>query len=230
MRNFVGCICKLAVIVKRHRNKTKNRKMKYIVIAILTVIIVGAIQAFRNKKGNLLINNTDLLEAGQLLFPELKTDFEIFFNSFLKDKKIFLTDNQELLEDYDNFELDKLKPIEVIYIFGDSKKKLWMTDWRGEENEKEIENFFEDKLKIKTDWRNVNEIRKGVDEERQRDGKFIIDLLKTIDKDLETLNKRLIFLDLGWDAYVYTVVDQVSYKTITDKFGTLFHGTEKLRK
>jgi hypothetical protein len=204
--------------------------MKYIVIAILTVIIVGAIQAFRNKKGNLLINNTDLLQAGQLLFPELKTDFELFFNSFLKDKKIFLADNQELLEDYDNFELDKLKPIEVIYIFGDSKEKLWMTDWRGEENEKEIENFFEDKLKIKTDWRNVNEIRKGVDEERQRDGKFIIDLLKTIDKDLETLNKRLVFLDLGWDAYVYTVVDQVSYNTITDKFGTHFHGTEKLRK
>ena len=196
----------------------------------MTIIIVGAIQAFRNKKRNLLVNSTDLLETGQLLFPELKTDFEFFFNSFLNDKKTFLGDNQELLENYDNFELDKLKPIEVIYIFGDCKEKLWMTDWRGEENEKEIENFLEDKLKIKTDWRNVNEIRKGVDEKRQRDGKFIIDLLKTIDKDLETLNKRLIFLDLGWDAYVYTVVDQVSYKTITDKFGTLFHGTEKLRK
>lgn len=204
--------------------------MKYIVIAILTVIIVGAIQAFRNKKGNFLMNNTDLLEAGQLLFPELKTDFEFFFNSFLKDKKTFLADNQELLEEYDNFELDKLKPIEVIYIFGDSKEKLWMTDWRGEENEKEIEIFLENKLQIKTDWRNVNEIRKGADEEKQRDGEFIIDLLKTIDKDLEILNKRLIFLDLGWDAYVYTVVDQSSNKTIIDKFGTLFHGTEKLRK
>ena len=204
--------------------------MKYIVIAILTIIIVGAIQAFRNKKGNLLINNSDLLEAGQLLFPGLKTDFETFFNTFLKDKKRFLTENEELLEDYDNFELDKLKPIEVIYIFGDSKGKLWMTDWRGEENEREIENFLEDKLQIKTDWKNVNEIRKGVDDERQRDGKFIIDLLKTIDKDLEPLNKRLIFLDLGWDAYVYSVVDQVSYKTITDKFGIHFHGTEKLRK
>ena len=133
--------------------------MKYIIIAILTIIIVGAIQAFRNKKRNLLVNSTDLLETGQLLFPELKTDFEFFFNSFLNDKKTFLGDNQELLENYDNFELDKLKPIEVIYIFGDSKGKLWMTDWRGEENEREIELFLEDKLQIKTDWKNVNEKR-----------------------------------------------------------------------
>lgn len=204
--------------------------MKYIVIAILTIIIVGAIQAFRNKKGNLLINNSDLFEAGQLLFPQLQTDFDFFFNSFLKDKKSFLADNQELLEDYDNFELDNLKPIEVIYIFGDSKEKLWMTDWRGEENEREIENFIEDKLKIKSDWTKTNGLRKGADEEKQRDGEFIIDLLKNIDKDLEAMNKRLIFLDLGWDAYVYTVVDQYSYQTITDKFGTLFHGTEKLKK
>jgi hypothetical protein len=204
--------------------------MKYIVIAILTIIIVGAIQAFRIKKGNLLINNSDLLGAGQLLFPELKTDFEVFFNTFIKDKKTFLSDNKELLEDYDNFELDKLKPIEVIYIFGDSKEKIWMTDWRREENEREIENFFENKLKIKSDWTNVNGLRKGADEEKQRDGEFIIDLLKAIDKDLEPLNKKLIFIDLGWDAYVYTVVDQVSYKTVTEKFGALFHGTEKLRK
>lgn len=204
--------------------------MKYIVIVILTIIIVGIIQVFQNKKGNLLINNTDLLEAGQLLFPALKTDFEILFKSFLKDKKTFLIDNQELLENYDNFELDKLKSIEVIYIFGDSKKKLWMTDWRGEENEREIENFIENKLKIKSDWTKTIELRKGYDKEKQRDGKFIIDLLKTIDKDLDTLSKKLIFLDLGWDAYVYTVVDQDSFKTITDKFGTLFYGTEKLRK
>jgi len=204
--------------------------MKYIIIAILTIIIVGALQAFRNKKVNLLPNNSDLLEAGQLLFPELKSDFEVFYNKYLTDKTTFLTDNEEILEDYDNFELDKLKPIEVIYIFGDSKERLWMTDWRGEENEREIEQFIESKLKIKTDWTNVNVLRNGADEEKQRDGEFIIDLLKTIDKDLETLNKKLIFIDLGWDAYVYTVIDQVSYKTVTDKSGTLFHGTEKLKK
>ncbi len=203
--------------------------MKYIVITILIIIIVGAIQVFRNKKGNFLMNNSDLIEAGQLLFPDLRTDFEAFLNLFLKDKKTFLA-NEELLDDYDNFEdLDKLKAIEVIYIFGDSRQKLCLIDWRGEENEGEIESFMDENLQIKTDWKNVNELRKAADEEKQRDGKFIIDLLKTFDKDLESLNKKIIFFDLGWDAYVFTVVDKSSYKTITDKLGTLFHGTEKLR-
>lgn len=173
-------------------------------------------------------NDEGVIDIGTILFSELSNDYKTFIRLYLKDKKAFLIDNKNLLENYDIFELEKLKPIEVIYIFGDSKGKLWMTDWRGEENGREIKYFLEGQLQIKTDWKNVNEIRKGVDEERERDGKFIIDLLKTIDKDLAMLNKRLIFLDLGWDSYVYTVVDQVSYKTITDKFNTLFHGTEKL--
>ena len=68
--------------------------MKYIAIAILTILIVGAMQAFRNKKGYVQTNNNDLLEAGQLLFSEFKPDFEVFLNLFLNDKKIFLADNQ----------------------------------------------------------------------------------------------------------------------------------------
>ena len=199
---------------------------------IVKIIIDDKIEKRRNSESKSLNKTSDkeLIGIGPFLFSELNKDFENFFQTFLKDKIAFLKENEELLENYDNFDLSKLKPIEVIYIFGDSKEKLWMTDWHGEENEKEIENFLEEKLQIKTDWKNVNEIREGVNEERQRDGKFIIDLLKTIDKDLQPLNKRLVFLDLGWDAYVYTVVDQFSYENITDKFGTLFHGTEKLRK
>ena len=199
---------------------------------IVKIIIDDKIdkRSYNNSKLSVKATDKELIDIGAMLFPKLKTDFETFINTFLKDKKRFIIENEELLEDYENFELDKLNPIEVIYIFGDSKGKLLMTDWRGEENEREIENFLEYQLQIKTDWKNVTDIRKGLEEEKQRDGVFIIDLLKTIDKDLETLSKRLIFLNLGWDAYVYTVIDQVSYKNITDKFGTLFHGTEKLRK
>lgn len=199
---------------------------------IAKIIIHDKIGKRRYNDSKLLgmISDEELIDIGIILFPGFKKDFRTFFSTFLKDKKTFLTENEELLEYYDNFELDTLKPIEVIYIFGDSKGKLCMTDWRGEENEREIEHFLEDKLGIKTDWKNVNEIRKGVNEKSQRDGENIISLLKTIDKDLEPLNKKLIFLYLDWDAYVYTVIDKISFKTITDKFGTLFHGTEKLKK
>ncbi len=182
------------------------------------------------KNGSFSVNQIELLEFGQLLFPIHKNEFQNFFNSFISDKKRFLTENEELLKNYDNFELDKLKAIEAIYVFGDSKEQLWLTDWRGEENEREIENFLENKLQIKADWTNLNKLKSGVDQEKQRDGKFIIDVLKTVDKDLELMNKRIIFLDLGWDAYVYTVVDQSSFKTISDKFGKLIHGTENLNK
>lgn len=180
-------------------------------------------------KSNLIfVNQTELLEAGQLLFPNHQPGFEKFFNLFISDKKEFLTENRELLKDYKNFDLEKLQAIEIIYIFGDNKKLLWITDWRGEENEREIESFLQNKLQIKTDWTNVNKLRKEADSEKQRDGNLIIDLLKAIDKDLEPIHKKMIFLELGWDSYVYTVVDQTSFKTINDKFGKLFQGIEKL--
>ena len=203
--------------------------MKTTIIVVLIVLIVGVIQFFRNKKESLVSNSSELLEAGQLLFPNKKIQFESFFNSYSTDKEKFLSDNEDLLAEYDNFDLNKIKSIEIIYIFGDSNNQLFLTDWRGEETEREIENFMKNNLQIKSDWLNVNKLRIGISEEKQRDGKFIIELFKTIDKDLATMNKKLIFMDLGWDSYVYTVVDEVSYKTLIEKFGTHFHGTEKLK-
>jgi len=171
----------------------------------------------------------DLSQTGQYVFPEFTTEFETFYNLYLNNKKLFLSSNKSLLVHYDNLELDELKPIEVLYIFGDSKQKIGMTDWRGEENEREIENFLESNLQIKALWNNANELRKTVAKENQNNSEFIIDLLKTIDKDLKPLKKKIVLFDLSWDAYVYTVVSQTSYKMLTEKFGTLFHGTEKLR-
>lgn len=198
---------------------------------IAKIIVNGRIEERRHSKPKELINTSDkeLVEIGTFLFSELSNDYRAFMSSYLADKEAFLIQNKELLKEYDNFKVENLKPIEVIYIFGDSKRKLWMTDWRGEENEREIEQFFEGRLHIKADWKNATGLRQSVEEAVQRDEGFVIDLLKHIDKDLKALSKRLIFFDLGWDAYVYTVTDQVSYKEITDKFGTLFHGTEGLK-
>lgn len=200
-------------------------------VKIAKIIFDDKIAKRRNNVSKALFKTTDeeLIEIGIYLYPSLSNDYITFIRSYITDKKAFLIENKKVLEEYDNFELKNLKTIEVIYIFGDSKQKLWTTDWRGEENVREIENFLENSLQIETDWKNVNELRKDVEEEKQRDGEFIVDLLKTIDKDLGVLNKRILFLDLSWDAYVYTVVDQISYKTIIDKFNTLFHGSEKLK-
>lgn len=177
----------------------------------------------KNKKEN-------LSEVGQFIFPNYKTEFEDFFNLFLNDKKTFAIKYEEMLEGHDNFELNELKPIEAIYIFGKSKQVLNLTDWHGEENEKEVEEFIANKLKMEIDWKYVNELRKNVELEKQRDGKFIISLFRAIDKDLESLHKKLLFFNLHWDAYVYTIVNPSSYKMMTDKFGKYFHGAKELRK
>lgn len=199
---------------------------------IAKIIIEDKNENKRNNKGNELgkISQKELIEIGQLLFSDFYIEYENLVNSYHKDKNKFISENKDLISNYGNFKFERLKPIELVYIFGDSKEKLWTTDWRGEENLREIENFLVNKLQLKIEWKNVNEIGNGVNEQRQRDGEFMINFLKTIDKDLETLKKGLIFLDLSWDAYVYTVIDQASYETVTDKFGTLFHGTENLRK
>ncbi len=197
---------------------------------IVKIINNGKIEK-RKREGNITKRKTsqdELLEIGKYLFPDFYNEYATFINSYLKDEKTFIAEKEYLLSNYDNFELDKLKPLEAIYIFGDSRQKLHLTDWRGEENTEEIESFLKEKLQITTDWKNVNKLRERADKEKQRDENFIIDLLKTIDKDLKLLNKRMVFFDLGWDAYVYTVIDHTSYRLITNRFGALFHGTEKL--
>lgn len=203
--------------------------MKYFLIASLTIIVLSVLQAFRNKQKKILFKDSDLVLLGELLFPTTRLEFDSFFNSYLNDQKSFLIENKVVLEDYDNFELDRLKAIEVIYIFGDSKNKLWMTDWRGEENTGEIEQFLESTLDIKCEWVKANSLRSIADETEYEDGEFAIDLLKAIDNDLEQINKKLIFLDLGWDSYVYTALDQESVRTIIEKNESLFHSSDKLR-
>ena len=191
---------------------------------IVKIIIEDKIEKKKNNEKTFIkVSQEKLINIADYLFTENKTEFIAFFNSFLKNRKKFLYENRELLTEYGNFELHKIREIEVIYIFGHSKQKLLQTDWRGEEDEREIEYFLKEKLQVKSDWKNVNELRKKFEKREQRDGKFIVELLKNIDKDLESTNKKLIFFNLDWDAYVYGVVDKTSYKTISEKFGTFFH-------
>lgn len=200
--------------------------MKTVVIAILTLIILFVIQAFRTKK----VNSPSFLDLGQLLFPNNKEAFDTFYNLFLSDKKTFLSRNNELLEDYDNFDLEKLEPLEVLYIFGDSKELIYMTDWRGEENEREIEAFIDKLGTQKHTWTNTEKLRSSTDEDEQRNGKFIIELFKAVDKDLQAIDQRLIFLNLSWDAYVYTTISSKTFEEIVSKSSGKFHGVDKLKK
>jgi len=212
-------------------HQLKTMTMKTVIIAAIIFIAIFAYRIIKaNGGGKFLVNTSDYLEVGQLLFPNYKSDFDKFFISFASDKTKFLSEHDELLQDYDNFELEKLKAIEVLYIFGDSKKQLWLTDWRGEENEKEIESFIEKHLNQKVTWTNASKFRADNAKADQRDGGFVIELFKKVDTDLQQINQRLIFFSLGWDAYVFTTVDTKSFGQITTKMPSNFEGADKLRK
>jgi hypothetical protein len=203
--------------------------MKSLTFAVLTFVVIGAIQFFRNRKRNRLANESGFSEIGRFLYPDDAASFDAFFTLYLADPKKFVRENEELLEEYD-FDDGEIKAIELLYIFGDMKEKVSMTDWRGEENSKEVEDFIERMMPVKPVWTNTNQLRANSKEDDERDGDFIIDLFKAIDKDLNALDKKLIFYQLGWDAYVYTVVDSKTFKEITAKASGSFVGSAKLKK
>jgi hypothetical protein len=83
-------------------------------------------------------------------------------------------------------------------------------------------------LKQQYTWANASKAREGVNENQQRDGKLIIQLLKSIDKDLQTHEQRLIFLHLGWDAYVFIPVQSKVFNEVISKSACEFYVVEKL--
>lgn len=202
--------------------------MKSLLIGALTVLILAAIQAFRNRKGKRQPSDPALLEAGKILYAADKQAFEDFFNLFLADKKKFIAEKENILEDY-FFENDELRAIDVLYIFGDQNRKLIFTDWRGEENTREIEEFISQNLNLSPTWTQTDKLRATATEESERDGKYIIKLLKAIDQDLNAMSKQLLFLDLGWDAYIYTVLDKATFTQIIALAPNDFHGMDKLK-
>lgn len=196
---------------------------------LLKLILEDRVEQQKGQKRILKkLTNDEISEVGKYLFPDFKSEFETFIGLYLKDTKKFIHEHKALLLNHNHLEMNKLKTIDVIYIFGDSRKQMNVTDWRGEENQGEIEGFLEENLQVRSGWKNTNQLRKGLTEPKQSEEAFIIELFKVIDKDLKPLSKKLLFLDLGWDSYVYTIVDLRSHKILTDRFGSFFQGTENL--
>jgi hypothetical protein len=165
----------------------------------------------------------DLLVLGGLLFPNDREKVKTFLEQFINEP-----DSQEiktLLEEYE-FDIDDLLITELLYVFGDNNQKLLLIDWRGEENEKEVEEFIEKQLPTRPDWVNATALRTLSSERDQRDGDFIIELFKAIDKDLEKYHHKLIFLNLGWDAYVLKALELDLHKLISERFNEEFLSSE----
>jgi hypothetical protein len=230
MKNNFSCGLVLAIIVLVVGSvlflNVLNRTWQIIVSIILIIASLVYLIRDKQKQGK---GKPDFLQMGKLLFQDYQNEFESYYNLYLREKEEFIRRYRVmLLKNNKDAKLKDISPLEVIYAFADDKGIVHVTDWRGEENEEEIQEFIDRRVSNKSTWTNVNTLRRGVDAEKQRDDKFIIHLLKAIDKDLIELNRKLVFFNLGWDAYVYAVVDPVAFKTILNKFSDHFHGTENL--
>jgi hypothetical protein len=164
-------------------------------------------------------------KIGELIFQNNIDEFNNLYNLYLNDHKGF----KRLKKEYKNFDIEKFEPIDIFFEFGNSKQLLLMTDWNGEENEKEIEIYLEEYLKQKLSWTNADNLIAQVKEEHRNKGEFIVDLFKALDEDLQTINKKLLFFDLG-DSYTYTVIDNKTYDEVISKSGKEIHGADKLKK
>jgi hypothetical protein len=204
------------------QDKLGGQSMIYLLVVLVVASLIYLIKSPKKSRRN----NSELLRVGTLIFQNHKEEFVSFYNLYLHDKKKFLV--QKEMEEFD---LENLRPIDVLYIFGASKNLVHLIDWRGEEYEEDIETYIEDHLlKQKHTWTNASKLRLGVDEQKQRNGKFIVDLFKSVDNDLQAINQRILFFDLGSDAYAYTTLDSKTFDEIILNAPDSFHGTNKLRK
>lgn len=197
----------------------------YKIIAFPFLIVSLIIKDTYKRRGNKNSEDIDFLSIGKLLYADCETEFELYYQLFESDIEGFKIKYRDFFKDEN---ISNLTPIEAFCLFGDHKKKLYFMDWRGEENEYEVENFIQTIVKEKINWTNSSKLRGVVDEESQRDGKFIIELYKSIDKDLKENNKKLIFLNTNDDSYVFKIVEIKIYNKIFSIAPTYFCGAENL--
>lgn len=198
-------------------------KLSKIGIIILGVILL--IAAFLYDYVEKINKNKESLEFQrifEIIFPNYSSEFDIFFKLYHNNKKEFDAKYKSTITNYVSFDLKNLESIELLFIFCDSKKLISIVDWRGEENEKEIEFFIENSLEIEIDWSNTIELRQKI--KNKEDGEFIKMLFKSIQKDISKLNRKIIFLQMGWDSYVYTIVESEIAKKILTIYPKGFSG------
>ncbi len=163
-------------------------------LLFLPIIFIVAYFIDAKEKREKNEKRTKYLKAGGLIFSGYQEEFSAYYESNIHGKK-----NKE--------------PIDVLCEFAEARGLVQVIDWRGEEKEREIEDFIEKFLGQEILWRNSSALRSGLPIDGRRDGEFIVDLFKAVDKDLLDIGQRLLFLGSG-DSYEYTVVDSKTFNDV----------------
>lgn len=186
--------------------------------SIFTMLIVASIvylvRVEIKSRKELARKRAQYVVIGKLLFKNFQAEFEVFYKSFLELNNTSFSKNT--------------MPNEVIHDFANKKGLSFMIDWRGEGDEGKIEHFINATIDQKLLWASTKKLRNSNLNKETNDGKFIIQLFKVIDKDLKAVNKKLLFLDLGNDAYNFIITDENTFKEVTKMEDKDFHGSATL--
>ncbi|MCF8278310.1 MAG: hypothetical protein K9J17_16400 [Flavobacteriales bacterium] len=176
--------------------------MKTIVVGLVSCLALLVSPSFNDAS---TLGNVDYLQIGKLMYTEDEKEIEELFENFRSDQKRFLRRNKKLLEYYGFNELKD--EFNLLFLYGEYKELLKSIDWRGEEGEKEVEDFIEKRLpQTKIDWSITNGLREEYKDSVQHDGTFIIKLFKAVDMDVRNSGHGLLFFDTGSDFYAFIVL------------------------
>ncbi|GHN01805.1 hypothetical protein WSM22_32940 [Cytophagales bacterium WSM2-2] len=126
---------------------------------------------------------------------------------------------------YERRQKSKQKRVQNLIL---DKTQLINIDWSGEENEGEIQNFIETANQQTITWTKVNDLREKQNIALNSPDKFLIKLLKAIDADIKQIDRRLLFLKTDGDNYLFTSVDEPTYRRALTQSKEEFFGIDKL--
>jgi len=139
--------------------------------------------------------NLDIaLKIGDLLFKDDSDEFRKYVNLFVNEKEKFKEKYESDFEEI-GIEFNDIKLLDLVIQFGVDANKILIIDWRGEENDGEVQDFCEEILKCKIDWEEVNQFKV---KERESD---VLVLFEKINADLSQLGYTLIFSTNSNDSY-----------------------------
>ena len=185
---------------------------KYLTI---TIIIIATIifSSFKNNIIRLVDDTTAFIKIGKILFPKHSDDIEKCITLFSKNEAEFVEKYENLVNEYDVI-VGESSMTELLFSYGDSKNKVIYIDWRGEENEGEIEEYIQNTLSFQIDFTETTKFRKQSIELEKRDGEFVLNLFNEINTDLFKSGLILAFFNIEWDAYGFMVIPIKKFEEI----------------
>lgn len=182
-------------------------------ITTLLIISMSFLGKIKDWFGSSSKDLDTIEKFGAILYSDSAEDFQNCVKTFSNDKEKFEEEYAELIDDF-GVNPEESKLVDLLYAYGDSKNKVIYIDWRGEENEREIEEYIDTAFSKEHKWLKTGKLREESENLDREDGKFIIHLLKEIDNDLKDTNERLMFFSTNWDGYGFTVVSEQQFEEI----------------